>query len=184
MDSFANAAKALDQFGQDIPKHAGNAAKELDQFGQDIPKHAGNAAKELDQFGQDIPKHAGNAAKELDQFGQDIPKHAGNIIEHVGKHVATTVDDLRNALLEAGEKAGNYVGDVTETVKNIDWEGTAYGLKDWVVANPELAVAIAAAVVVPMISIAVVPPVLGTLGWTAGGVAAGQLRQTQYPCEY
>jgi ElaB/YqjD/DUF883 family membrane-anchored ribosome-binding protein len=97
-----------------------------------------------------------DAIQKLDGFNQEVSKRAINAVAEANKHI------------------GKRVGDVVEAAKKFEWEATANGAKSWIEKHPGQVAGITAAIVAPPLAIAAVPAMLGGLGFTAAGVAAGK----------
>jgi hypothetical protein len=176
MGFFGNAFKALDQFGHNIPKYAEHAAPMItgaaSVISQEAQRHAGYAARDFDWF-------VNNAGQEvIKNIDPNTLQGLGNFGEEVGKNLGATADDVWKALLGAHEEVGKHVGGALDNAKSFGWEAAAKAVKEWVVQHPELAVAIAAALA-GSVAVMAVPPVLGALGFTEGGVVAGKPTKTQ-----
>ncbi|KAF1978145.1 hypothetical protein BU23DRAFT_525848 [Bimuria novae-zelandiae CBS 107.79] len=131
----------------------------LDSFGQEAGKHIGGVAadtwKHLDGFGQEASKHIGDATveawKHLDGFGQ----------EEAGKSIGCAVGQTRKHFDVFTQEAGKNSAGAAEHAWN------------WIAEHPRETFTIVSSVFAAPVAIAVTPLVLGAVGFTSGGVAAG-----------
>jgi len=151
----AEATKHVGAFNQEADKHIGgtvaDAWKHLDAFGQE-------AGKVLSGFGQETSKYIGGTAatdawKHLGTFGQEAGKNIGGAAKNVGKALS---------------------GFSQETEKNLKLGEAVEHTKEWIIKNPGSAASIAASIIVPPMAAAIAFPIIGTIGFGAGGVVAGK----------
>jgi hypothetical protein len=174
MGFFDEAIKKLDDLSQEVGKHAINAAAEVN-------KHVlPSTFQSLENFGEEAGKHVGITA-------DDVWKALLGAGNEIGKHAESTAEDVWKKLDVLGQEAGKHIGGVVEDAKKFEWDAaadvkswikknpghTAADFKSWVEAHPKQAAGILAGILAPPLAIAAVPVMLGGLGFTAGGVAAG-----------
>jgi hypothetical protein len=159
MGFFNDALQKLDELNQEVSKHAINAVAEAN-------KHIPSAFQTLENFGEEAGKHVGATA-------DNVWKALLGAGDQIGKHAGPAAEDAWKKLDVLGQEAGKRIGGVVEDAKKLEWERAA-GAKSWMENHPKQVAGIAAALVAPPLAIAAVPVVLGGLGFTAAGVAAGK----------
>jgi hypothetical protein len=174
MGFFDEAIKKLDDLSQEVGKHAINAAAEVNKH---VPP---STFQSLENFGEEAGKHVGATA-------DDVWKALLGAGNEIGKYAGPTAEEVWKKLDVLGQEAGKHIGGVVDDAKKFEWDAaadmkswikknpghTAADFKSWIEAHPKQAAGILAGILAPPLAIAAVPVMLGGLGFTAGGVAAG-----------
>jgi len=114
----------------------------------------GQTAKAIDGIGQEVGRHVGGAAFEA-------RKHLDNVGHEVGRQVGEAAPKALQKLDQVGQEVGKKVS------------GAAARTGGWIVKHPGETASIVGCVVAAPLAIAITPLVLGAIGFTSAGVAAG-----------
>ncbi|KAH7116865.1 hypothetical protein B0J11DRAFT_537742 [Dendryphion nanum] len=158
-----------------------DARNALHKASLEAAKHANNAYLSLDD---QVKKRSGSDLKSIrDQAG----KHVGVGADHIKQGIAGAQsrissidsDKILNDLKLAGDQAQTFVNGIKNRVQNgedgsIDFKAISDDTQAWIAKHPMVAVYAASCVIVPPLAVAVMPPILGVLGWQAG-VASGSI---------
>ncbi|KAF1962777.1 hypothetical protein CC80DRAFT_487252 [Byssothecium circinans] len=173
MSFLADALKILDDLNQKIGKHAEyivhDTSKVFNSVKQDIAKNIDpSTLKALGGFGEEAGKHVGAVGddiwKALLGGGQLIQEHAGPVVSDIGR-----------GLDGAAKYVGKHIMSAVKDAEKIEWEKLPGDVKEWIEKHPEQTLGIIAGIVAVTVTVATVPAVLGALGFTGEGVAAGSI---------
>ncbi|KAI4702137.1 hypothetical protein J4E81_002499 [Alternaria sp. BMP 2799] len=177
-------------FGQEVAKRAGPVASDakthLEKLSKEAGKHAAPIAGSVSKHAMSLARAAYNSGKQglhalpqvpdeyineeydwkfITQFGEDMAKHLG-----------TTAGDCWEKL-----SSGDIIHDIGQAaIPNIDFtkedlSGFSERLKEWILANPKQFSTLLACIASGPIALAVTPAILGLIGFTPIGIAAGSM---------
>jgi hypothetical protein len=175
MGFFDEAIKKLDDLSQEVGKTAINAVAEvnkhippstfqsLENFGEEAGKHVGITADDVWKALLGAGPTAEDVWKKLDVLGQ------GAVVKDANKFEWDAAVDVKSWILKHPGQTAAYVKSWME--KN-PGQATA-DVKSWIVEHQGQAAGILAGILAPPLAMAAVPVILGGLGFTVGGAAAG-----------
>ncbi|KAL1792782.1 hypothetical protein ACET3X_009289 [Alternaria dauci] len=161
----ADARKALSALGREVGSHAAPIANSASRHAILLARSAFNNAN------QHLPQHPGEKLhKDIDwnfieDFGQDMAKRLGS-----------TADDFWQKT-----SSGHLLEDIGQaTLPKIDFtqedlSGFSERLKEWIVSNPKQFTTLLACIASGPIVAVITPTMLGLVGFTPIGIAAGSL---------
>ncbi|KAF1959610.1 hypothetical protein CC80DRAFT_501811 [Byssothecium circinans] len=85
------------------------------------------------------------------------------------------VDAMKAQIMDFGDQLRDALSDAIAAIKKFDIPGKAREAKKWMKEHPKETAIIAACIIIPIVCAALTPVVLGGLGFTASGVAAGSI---------
>ncbi|KAH6870719.1 hypothetical protein BKA58DRAFT_440258 [Alternaria rosae] len=180
-------------FGQEVAKRAGPATADakahLDKLSKEAGKHAAPIASSASKHAIILARAAYNSGKEGLQV---LPQVPGGYIneEYDWKFVAQFGEDMAKQL---GSTAGDFweklgSGDIIHDIGQVaipnieftkeDLSGFSERLKAWILANPKQFTTLLACIASGPIALAVTPVMLGLVGFTPIGIAAGSVAST------
>ena len=175
-------------FGQEVAKRAGPVASDakthLEKLSKEAGKHAAPIASSASKHAMELARAAYNSGKQGLQSLPQLPsgyineEYDWNFIaqfgEDMAKQLGTTAGDFWDKL-----SSGDIMHDISQsTLPKIeftekDLAGFSERLKAWILAHPKQFSTLLACIASGPIALAVTPVMLGLVGFTPIGIAAG-----------
>ncbi|KAI4712640.1 hypothetical protein J4E89_002908 [Alternaria sp. Ai002NY15] len=175
-------------FGQEVAKRAGPVASDakthLEKLSKEAGEHAAPIAGSASKHAMILARAAYNSGKQGLHALPQVPSGYMND-EHDWKFITKFGEDMANHLgTTAGDvweklSSGDILHDIGQAaIPNIeftkeDLTGFSERLKAWILANPKLFTTLLACIASGPIALAVTPAMLGLVGFTPIGIAAG-----------
>ncbi|KAI4695394.1 uncharacterized protein J4E84_002020 [Alternaria hordeiaustralica] len=177
-------------FGQEVAKRAGPVASDakthLEKLSKEAGEHAAPIAGSASKHAMILARAAYNSGKQGLHALPQVPSGYMND-EHDWKFITKFGEDMANHLgTTAGDvweklSSGDILHDIGQAaIPNIeftkeDLTGFSERLKAWILANPKLFTTLLACIASGPIALAVTPAMLGLVGFTPIGIAAGSM---------